>query len=127
MPKSGDFEFHHCSAIETYEVFNYYETNRLMHSPMDLSILGEPPSNCEGRKTQLIFNVKILKIETQLQQIPITSNDLSPAGIQSCTQNQIRGVAYGNYSGHRCHGCCTVAKMKNFKTEIWGYSPFTVL
>jgi len=87
---------------------------------MELSVSVEPPFNYEGRKTQLIFDVKILKKAAQLQQIPVTSIDPSPASSQSCMQNQIRGVAYGNYFGHRCHGCCTVAKMKKFQNRDMG-------
>lgn len=66
------------------------------------------------------LDVKNLKMAPQLQQIPVTSNDPSPAGSQPCTQNQIRGVAYGNYSGHRCRGCCTVAETKKFQNRDMG-------
>lgn len=69
-----------------------------------------------GRNAQLSIHVKDSKMAAHVQQIPVTSNDPSPASRRSGLQNPSRRVTYGNYSGD----CCYVAEMKKLQNRDMG-------
>jgi len=68
----------------------------------------------------LNIHAKDFKMAAHVQQIPVASNDQSPASRRTGLQNTIRGVAYGNYCGDCCCGCLNVAEMKKLQNRDMG-------